>query len=109
MILVGDERHLARAVRRGATGAVSGIANIAADLVMDAVAGNDDPRLSAMVDTIGSHPMIPALKHLLAVRTGPAEWSRLLPPLPSLAGGAAERLSSEITEALDATTIAQAG
>lgn len=109
IILVGDERHLARAVRRGATGAVSGVANVAPDLVIDAVAGNDNPRLSAMVDSIVSLPIIPALKHLLAAGTGDDVWSRLRPPLVPLTTGVANGLVADVEEALAKKTGALVG
>ena len=81
-ILVGDERHLAAAVRGGAEGAICGVANILPALVRRlAVEGAEDPRITGLVDAMAEHPIIPALKGLIAERTGEAAWLRVRPPL----------------------------
>jgi 4-hydroxy-tetrahydrodipicolinate synthase len=81
-ILVGDERHLAAAVRDGAEGAICGVANILPAAVRRlAIEGADDPRITALVDAMARHSIIPALKALIAERTGDAAWLRVRAPL----------------------------
>jgi len=108
-IFVGDERHLARAVRGGATGAVSGVANVAPDLVIAAVGGQDSAPLSAMVDTICSFPIIPALKQIQTARSSDNGWSHLRPPLSPLNDAASAALTRGIDEALAPTRPAEVG
>ena len=81
-ILVGDERHLAAAVRAGAEGAICGVANILPAAVRRlAVEGADDPRITTLVDALARHSIIPALKVLIAERTGDVAWLRVRAPL----------------------------
>lgn len=82
-ILVGHEGHLARAVRSGASGAISGVANFAPNLVGRLVAGEDDSRIDALLDDLLSLPVVPAIKAILAARTGEESWRRTLAPLES--------------------------
>lgn len=80
-ILVGDESYLAEAVRNGASGAISGIANIAPRLVGRLVDGTDDARIGDILRVALAHPVVPAIKALLAAKTGDAGWQRLRAPL----------------------------
>lgn len=94
-ILIGDERYLAEGVRRGGEGAISGLANICPRLLLPLVAaGRDDPRIATLVEHVLAHPVIPAVKALIAHRTGDAGWCRVRPPLMSLGAGDAERLGA---------------
>lgn len=87
-ILVGDERHLAHAVRLGGAGAISGLANLMpAALRRLAIDGVDDARVVRLVDRILALPVIPAIKALLADRTGEVGWLNVRPPLVPLAAG----------------------
>jgi len=62
IILIGDERHLARGVRLGGQGAISGMANlIPRDLLPLALEGRDDQRVTDFVDMLVKHPVIPAI------------------------------------------------
>lgn len=84
-ILIGDERHLARAVRLGAAGAISGCANFMPELLLPLVhEGRDDPRIHAIVDELLCYPVTPAVKALVAHRTGDDTWRRVAPPLAPL-------------------------
>lgn len=95
-ILVGDERHLAAAMRLGAQGCISGFANIGADLMLPLVReGRDDPRVNRMVDEILKCPVIPAVKALLAHRRGDREWRAARPPLAPLGAALTERLVAD--------------
>ncbi|WP_158259850.1 dihydrodipicolinate synthase family protein [Phyllobacterium phragmitis] len=81
-ILVGDERHLAAAVRRGGQGAISGIANLfPAEMRGLAIDGRDDPRIRALVELVLHYPVVPAIKVLMAHMSGHAGWSRVRAPL----------------------------
>ncbi|WP_228259620.1 dihydrodipicolinate synthase family protein [Siculibacillus lacustris] len=91
-ILVGDERDLARAVRLGAVGAISGMANLRPDRLRAMVdLGRDDPGMVELVRALLAHPVTPAVKALVAHMTGDAAWGRTRPPLeatPAIAAAA---------------------
>ncbi|MGX5847365.1 dihydrodipicolinate synthase family protein [Mesorhizobium sp. PL10] len=80
-ILVGHEGHLAKAVRQGASGAISGVANFAPALVAKLVRGKDDPLIDALLDRLLKLPVVPAVKAILAAQTGDVVWSRVRAPL----------------------------
>jgi 4-hydroxy-tetrahydrodipicolinate synthase len=95
MILIGDERRLADAVRMGASGAISGLANIVPDLVLPlANDGRDDARISALVEEVLKYSVTPAVKELVAHETGDAAWRNVAPPLSPLASDDAMRLTA---------------
>lgn len=90
-ILIGDERSLAAGVRLGAQGAISGMANILPDrlsaLIRD---GRDDQALTELVETVLQYPVTPAVKALVAHRSGDDGWARVRAPLvPTPAEGRA--------------------
>lgn len=92
-ILVGDERDLARAVREGGAGCISGLANVAPDLMLPLVRqGREEPRVNQLVEEIGKYPVLPAVKSLIAHRTGDKGWLAMRPPLVALDQARAERL-----------------
>ena len=94
-ILVGDERDLARAVRAGGAGAISGLANVCPRRVRGlAVGGVDDPAVSALVDEVLRLPVTPAVKSLVAHVTGDAEWARTRAPLETTPSDAAAALAA---------------
>jgi 4-hydroxy-tetrahydrodipicolinate synthase len=94
-ILVGDERCLPEAVRMGASGAISGLANIVPDLMLPlANEGRDDPRIFALVDEVLKYSVMPAVKELLAHQTGDAAWRNVAPPLSPLTREEAQRLTN---------------
>lgn len=94
-ILIGDERRLAEAVRMGAQGAISGLANFAPELLLPLVeAGRDDPRVAQIVDEILRYPVVPAVKELCAHLTGDGSWRTVAPPLEPLDRDQAARLSA---------------
>jgi 4-hydroxy-tetrahydrodipicolinate synthase len=85
VILIGDERHLAKGVRLGAQGAISGLANvIAPQLLPLALEGRDDAGIVQLVDELLKYPVIPAVKSLIAHKTGDQTWRRVRPPLRAL-------------------------
>jgi 4-hydroxy-tetrahydrodipicolinate synthase len=104
-ILIGDERSLAAGVRKGAQGAISGLANVCPrELSAMIRTGQDDPRLSRLVEAVLAHPVTPAVKALVAHRTGDAAWLAVRPPLVAM--GAAE--ASALGRSFDAILSAKA-
>lgn len=84
-ILIGDERLLARAMTLGASGAITGMANVAPDLMLPLLDGVGEPRVDAMVEAVLAHPVTAAVKALVGQRRKePAAWSRMRAPLRSL-------------------------
>jgi 4-hydroxy-tetrahydrodipicolinate synthase len=83
-ILVGHEGHLARAVRHGASGAISGVANFAPALVAKLVRGEDDVRIDAILGLLLKLPVVPAVKGVLAAQSGDEAWLRARAPLEAL-------------------------
>ena len=71
LILIGNERHLARGVRLGAQGAISGLANLCPRNLLELIeTGEDDPRIDKLANEILEFPFTPAVKALLAHRQG---------------------------------------
>lgn len=84
-ILVGDERLLARAMNQGASGAITGMANVAPDLMRRLIEGIEEPRMNAMVEEVLTLPVASAVKALVGHRRNdPVAWSRMRAPLRSL-------------------------
>jgi 4-hydroxy-tetrahydrodipicolinate synthase len=87
-ILVGDERQLAAAMRKGAEGSICGLANIAPALLRRVVHdGADDPLIVPLVDLIVSYPVLPAVKALVAHLHGDEAYVRMRAPLVDLQVG----------------------
>ena len=84
-ILIGDERLLAKAMTLGASGAITGLANIAPDLMKPLIDGIEEPRINAMVEVVLPHAVTAAVKALVGHRRKDAmAWSRMRAPLKSL-------------------------
>lgn len=84
-ILVGDERQLAAAMRKGAQGSICGLANIAPGLLREMIhEGRDAPLIKPLVDLIVSYPVMPALKVLVAHMHGDDGYVRMRAPLVDL-------------------------
>jgi 4-hydroxy-tetrahydrodipicolinate synthase len=102
-ILVGDERLLARAVREGGSGTICGLANLRPDLLRPAAwDGKDDPRIADAVAAIVADPFMPAVKALIAHRTGDAAWLRMRAPLVALDAAQARALVDRFDRAVGA-------
>jgi 4-hydroxy-tetrahydrodipicolinate synthase len=94
-ILIGDERHLAAGVRLGAKGAISGLANLCPDVLLPLIErGIDDSRVTDLVATILKYPVTPAVKALLAHRSGNKRWLKARPPLVRLSGEEVKELGA---------------
>ncbi len=84
-ILVGDERQLASCVRIGASGSISGVANVFSNRLARVLAtGNDDAKLNQLVDTLLNFPVTPAIKSMVAYKYNAKEWRNTAPPLEPL-------------------------
>ena len=98
-VLVGDERHLAPALAQGAAGSICGTANLFPErLVQLFNSRSEDAALNGWVSSIVSNPVVPALKSLMAQRSGRAQWNNLRAPLTSLAAPAARSLAQAVFE-----------
>ncbi|MDC9812651.1 MULTISPECIES: dihydrodipicolinate synthase family protein [Rhizobium] len=85
IILVGDERHLARGVRLGSQGAISGMANfVPRDVKLMAEEGKDDPRIEGFVAELLKYPVVPAVKAMVAHVASEEIWLAVRPPLASI-------------------------
>lgn len=84
-ILIGDERLLARAIRKGAQGSICGLANMAPRLLRPVIhEGRDSDKVVRLVDMITDLPVLPAVKALTAHVRGDEEFVRMRPPLSDL-------------------------
>ncbi|MDP1752625.1 MAG: dihydrodipicolinate synthase family protein [Reyranella sp.] len=84
-ILIGDERLLAKAMNLGASGAITGLANIAPDLMLALIEGVEEPRVNDMVEVVLPYAVTAAVKALVGHRRkDPIAWSRMRAPLKSL-------------------------
>jgi 4-hydroxy-tetrahydrodipicolinate synthase len=84
-ILVGDERQLAGAMRKGAQGSICGLANIGPRLLRDVIhEAKDNPLVVPLVDLVVSYPVMPAVKALVAHIHGDGEYARMRAPLSDL-------------------------
>lgn len=97
-MLVGHEGHLARAVRHGASGAISGVANFAPALVAKLVRGEDDPRIDVILSLLLKLPVVPAVKAVLAAQVGDEAWLRVRAPLVPLSAAGDLAACATITE-----------
>lgn len=84
-ILVGDERQLPEAMRKGAEGSICGLANIAPGILRRVIHDRtDDPLVVPLVDLIVSYPVLPAVKALVAHKHGDDGYVRMRAPLVDL-------------------------
>jgi 4-hydroxy-tetrahydrodipicolinate synthase len=84
-ILIGDERLLARGMQLGASGTISGLANIAPDLMQAPVNGIEEPRIADLIELLLPFAVTAAVKALVGHRRNDSvAWSRMRAPLRSL-------------------------
>lgn len=100
-ILVGHEGDLARAVRQGASGAISGIANVAPKLVSRLVRGEDDPAIDGVLAKVLSLPVVPAIKAIMAAQASDGAWRRVRAPLVAISRPEDLALCAELAETLE--------
>ena len=94
-VLIGDERLLPRALRQGAAGSITGMANLyPARLVTLFETAKEDTALSGEVARIDQHPVVPAIKARLFQMTGEPAWNHVRPPLVSLDAASRSAISA---------------
>jgi 4-hydroxy-tetrahydrodipicolinate synthase len=94
VILVGDERHLAKGVRLGGQGAISGMANFVPEQVKAmAEDGKDDARIEDFVEELLKYPVTAAVKAMVARLTGDEMWLAVRPPLVSISADGQAQLA----------------
>ncbi len=91
-ILFGFENLLTKAAARGGSGTISGLANIAPEMIAGLVRGCADARIDDLVAAVDTVPVVPAIKALVAHVRGDAVWRAVEPPLEALEGGAERQL-----------------
>jgi len=69
--------------------------------------GREDPRIHRLVEALLAYPVIPAVKALVAHRSGDPAWLATRAPLQPLSPGEAARLGA-VADSLF-TTMAEAG
>ncbi len=85
-VFVGHEGQLERGMRAGASGAIAGSANILPEVIKAIVHDdNEEPNLPLLIDELLKHPIIPAVKALIAYRLDSPAWLSVRPPLTQLA------------------------
>ena len=96
-LMVGDlnaavEGALAAGVKLGASGSISGMANLFAGRLAQVLAmGENDVALNSLIDTVLKFPVTPAIKSLVAHKYGAPQWHKTKPPLlPTTDEGIAE-------------------
>lgn len=102
-VYVGNELDLPELGRRGSPGAVSGLANFMPRRVQRLVTDFDAPgtpgdreRVARLLDLLGGYALTPALKGVMAMRSGDAAWLRVRPPLVPLSAEAHDVLQREL-------------
>jgi 4-hydroxy-tetrahydrodipicolinate synthase len=85
IILIGDERHLAKGVRLGGQGAISGMANfVPGEVRLMAEQGREDARVENFVGHLLKYPVTAAVKVMVSQTTGDEIWLAVRPPLVSI-------------------------
>lgn len=98
-ILVGDERHLAAAVRLGGAGAISGMANVLPGRLAALVrTGEEDSWLSGVVESLVALPVTPAIKALVGLKRRESGWERVRAPLQPTPAADVEKLRRLVGE-----------
>jgi 4-hydroxy-tetrahydrodipicolinate synthase len=85
IILVGNERHLAAGIRRGACGAISGLANLCPEILLNQLeTGIEDFRIAELAIEFLKFSFVPAVKVVLAHCLKDPAWLNVRPPLTRL-------------------------
>jgi len=103
-VFPSSEVSLGEADRSGFAGCISATANQTAALCGRVWADRASPdhgtldRIKALRDLITAQPLVPAVKYLVARRTGDSQWAQVLPPFTELSTDAKAGLSLALTE-----------
>jgi 4-hydroxy-tetrahydrodipicolinate synthase len=102
--LVGAESEIARARALGATGSIGAMANLVPGLVRAMFAGppgqdhsGDEAALRKACALLDGMAFIPALKSVLAARSGDGAWRAVRPPLRPADAAAGARIAAALT------------
>ncbi|MHA3980146.1 dihydrodipicolinate synthase family protein [Halovulum sp. GXIMD14794] len=87
-VFPSSETSLSVAAEAGFAGCISATANLSAALCARVWAGDTSPeladRIAALRSGVAAQPLIPAIKYLVAQRTGDPGWEATLPPFTDL-------------------------
>jgi 4-hydroxy-tetrahydrodipicolinate synthase len=98
-VFPSSETALGEAAASGFAGCISATVNVSAPLCgriwaeREAVPEALLDRAGAIRAAVAAHPLIPAVKEMVARRTGDAGWRRVLPPFLALSDGARDELA----------------
>lgn len=96
-ILVGHEGLLERGMRIGAAGAIAGSANVIPEVIKAIVHnGSEQPNLPVLINELLKHPVIPAIKGLIAHRLASPSWLKVRAPLTELDGQLVSALGKQL-------------
>ena len=98
-VFAGIERLLVPGLAEGAVGAISAAANVNARHIRTAFesrSATDIEVLARAREVLSAHPVIPALKSVVAARLGDPGWARVRPPLRSVSAEAGAQLARAI-------------
>jgi 4-hydroxy-tetrahydrodipicolinate synthase len=98
-VFTGSERYLLTNLRLGGVGTISAMANVIPDKIRFLYANYRAEDANAVQEKLDrfrtatrDYAAIPALKELMATRTGDATWRNLRPPLVNLSAAAAQEM-----------------
>jgi 4-hydroxy-tetrahydrodipicolinate synthase len=104
-VFAGSEGFLLRTLQQGGAGCISATANVNAAAMhalysnwQDPQAMNRQEQLDALRRIFQAYPMIPALKAVIATRSGDDQWEMLRPPLVALEAGQKRALLATLDE-----------
>ncbi len=98
-VFPGSERFLLQGRAAGAAGCITGTGNYDVGLIRRVIDAKDpverqrlERRMTAIRGAFEKHPLVPALKYVLASRTGNSSWNTVRPPLRPLSEEAGRAL-----------------
>ncbi len=104
-VFPSSETSLGEARASGFAGCISATVNHSAPLCARVWQGDSAPELAARIAqlraAIAAQPLIPSVKHLVARRTGVADWDNILPPFVALTPAERAGLDGAVPEPAD--------
>ena len=98
-VFAGTELLLVPGLEEGAVGTISAAANVNAGHIRTAFESRDPADMEILAqgrEVLSAHPVIPALKSVVADRLGDPGWARVRPPLRSLPAEAGSGMARAI-------------
>ena len=97
MVAVGDERIIPEAMALGASGSICGMSNIFPKIIIESILKmKSKPDLLTLINEILQHPVTPAVKTLLALKTKNDIWYNVRSPLERISPSSSQKLSKFI-------------